>query len=858
MAKSALWIMILALLTMTAAINSAQRDGLACPVAVPEAYAVSRTVCASVADGEACLGKGRVSVTDTAGIAADLATPGDRMELDRIERLQTRSMTADPQDWTALVARLDVTEVGGGRAYIDMIALGDVVVWRADGAAPAADAGETWPAAIEAEAGVLVRQYARGSSASIWQLRDGEAVQAIGRSGDAQWVRVLLPSPNGGAGWVFGRYVVVEGGSESLPFHTSFSPLPSIDATGRLAPTLFQSLRMESLPISDDCAEASDSGVLLQSPSSSGPVELAFNGVTMRLAGTAFLTAQIGGNMTVHNLEGNVGLIVNDQLTALPARTFSQTSLDNTMSPVAAPSLPQPFSEVLDRKLARLPLELLSRDIHAAQPQTSVVATPTCPGMIQETYDMTSTYCANIPTGQACVGNTGPGMLDAVPRAGVGSIDFDRPGASLATSAIERLSLSVRADLAPTWPAVMLRIDADTSGDALAGATVLLLGNVEWTNLGPASPEAASEVAAESGDMLDGVEATVHVAGSVRVLDQPRVDTDSVTLVDDQDTVLALQRSLDQQWIFIETAQGERGWLYAQFLRLPGDISQLPVYDPVQLSSSESAQPPDIADPPAYHQAFGFLSSDRFPGCADVPPGGMLIQSDSEIDGVLLLPVNGAVLELNGTAYLTATDDSLSIFSLEGAVSIMLEGAANILFAGQEMIVPQSMGLISDAEASRTKLYSAEDAARLASLPIQLLPRPFELVLPATEADSDAAVEQVAVADAAEVETPDSDMDAMDATSDTPAAECLISAGGLARNLRQGPGTDFDIVDVLRVGQSVMGDSQRRGTFGYYWYKTDRGWIRFDAGEMSAGCARLPFYIPEPDELARLTPMCLP
>ena len=73
--------------------------------------------------------------------------------------------------------------------------------------------------------------------------------------------------------------------------------------------------------------------------------------------------------------------------------------------------------------------------------------------------------------------------------------------------------------------------------------------------------------------------------------------------------------------------------------------------------------------------------------------------------------------------------------------------------------------------------------------------------------------------------------------------ECVISAGGFARNIRQGPGTDYQIVDVLRAGQAMIGKTQKRGTYGLYWYNTDRGWIRFDAGEMTGACERLPLHV---------------
>ena len=262
--RTACGLLVLALLTLTAVVT-AQTNG-ACPAAVQQAYGVAGSACDQVAYGEACLGNGMVTFTDTAGNATDFVSSGDRFELAGFERLQTRSMIANPQTWTTLVARLEVTDDGGARDFIDALAIGDVVVWRAQDDGPAVvPSGGLWPATVAAAAGVIVRRDANAGSDNIWQLRDGDAVQAIGRSADGLWIRILIPSPNGGAGWVFGRFLAVDGGSGVLPYHTNFSPLPVAGPSASGQPGPLQRLRMESLPVSDDCPLATDSGLLLQS-----------------------------------------------------------------------------------------------------------------------------------------------------------------------------------------------------------------------------------------------------------------------------------------------------------------------------------------------------------------------------------------------------------------------------------------------------------------------------------------------------------------------------------------------------------------------------------------------------------------
>lgn len=471
-----------------------------------------------------------------------------------------------------------------------------------------------------------------------------------------------------------------------------------------------------------------------------------------------------------------------------------------------------------------------------------------CPSSIEQSYENLAQSCDGLTAGSACLGNAGQGMSRIIPGAGVSGLSFAQPGETSEFFKVQQLSLLVDGDSQAIWPSALLELEADASGGVSAVATLLLLGEVELTNRRVTTLSENADLSVSDA----GVEATVQVTGSISVRDQPRVDTDTVTLVDDGEVVMALQRSLDQQWILIETEDGTRGWIVAQFLRLPDGSDALPIYDPARAAPAESAPSADTQDDlaTAHRLAVDFKSRDGFPGCAAVPPGGLLIQSPSDIDGALQMTVNGALLKLTGTAYLTATDESMTLFSLEGAASFDQPGASTILFEGEQMTLPLSMGQITEDAVGVSRMYSPEDGARFSSLPIDLLPRAFDVYVPSSDiasvAELEAGVEAPEADSVSQVDEdrpPADDSPIVEVQPDDSAAECVISAGSLARNLRQGPGTDFQIVGVLQIGQTVQGQSQKRGTFGYYWYHTDRGWIRFDAGEMSASCARLPFYI---------------
>ena len=850
--KSGLPLIIVAVLSLWTAVGSAQTNINACPIFVQQAYTFTEAACGRVADGVACIGNGSVSTIPFSGRNLLFANPGDQANLADIQRFQTQTMTTDLKLWTSVIGRLAVSSVTGAQEYAEMLVFGDTVIWKSQPDVQATGPESTlFPATIEAGGGVIVRQDASANSSNVWQLLNGATVQAIGRSFDQQWIRILIPSPNGGTGWVFGRFVNVEGGSDRLPAQTNASPVSNLDAAPDSTSVTRQALKMESLPIADDCAEATDSGILLQSATVDRPVQLEINGVLLQFAGTVFLKAQVGGSMTVYNLEGKTVLVVDDRRTDLPEAYISEISMDASLSPIAAPSPARRFDTQASAELAFLPLQLFAREVIVVESQASAQESAVCPNAIKNAYSQTASFCQGLDPDYLCIGNIGAGMLQATASSALPVTDFSQAGDITSLGEIERLSLNVADDPQQTWSTAVLQIEADTSGGTLANATMMLLGDVELVNRGATTIAPNGQPSIQSDGIMTGLDATVQVTGSISIRAEPRVDTDAITLVDDGEAVIALESSLDQQWIKIKISDGTSGWIVARFLQVEGSFDALPVYNPdaAQGQTSPNIDEVNYASTDRYRQVFDFRSRDVFPACRDVPPSGLLIQTPTDIDDVLLMTINGANLEVTGTAYLTASNASMTLYSLEGASSFNVPGASTVMFAGEQMTVPLIGGQVDLNAVGMGKYYSDEDGLRFSSLPQELLPRSFDLFISPSAAgasveaaDSSRVNESDEAPADAELGEPPQQLDEPDAETDTAAEQCVIGAGGLARNIRRGPGTDYEVVSVLQVGQAIEGKTQKRGTYGYYWYRTERGWIRFDAGEMTSGCQRLPFH----------------
>ena len=841
------------MLMVTGTIALAQSDVDACPSFVRQSYEFTQSYCGIVQDGQACIGSGQVSSTPVAGTDFRFETPGDRANLADIQRFQTRTMTADSRSWTTVTARLETSTEDGSLAMIDLLAVGDVVMWQA-GESASVDSGQSQiqQATILAETGVMVRQEARGDSALVWQLRDGSSIQAFGRSADGQWIRILLPSRNGGAGWVFGRFVAVDGGSELLPIHTNDTPIASSHATVSVP-----AYRMESLPASENCPESPDSGILLQSSlDRSALVEV--NGVELEIAGTVFLTAQVVGSMSVHSLEGESSMLVNGVSSNLRKDTVSVIPMDDSLQPATAPGQPRPFAPSFSSRVRYLPIQLLARDIGApADPAAAEATSPAaaiCPNSIHETYDKTSIYCADLGADQVCLGNAGASMIDLVPRLQAANLGFALPGDVISIHYIDRLSMNVAGDPQRTWPVVTARLEANISEGERATATLIMFGDLELVNRNDDMLNVVQDQLPNGNGLSLGRSAQIQVSGRVSVLAQPRIDTDTIALADDSSELMALGLSVDRQWIRVQTQDGLQGWVVERFLTVEGGTEALPVIGANAGDTGESSETDAITEivlsADNNKQVFNFVTLDEFPSCSQVPPSGILIQSPAETGSAVLLIANGADLAIVGTAFLTASHEILTIYGLEGATLLEIDGARHSVYAGEQVRIPLIMGQVADASHIIAKSNVWEDVLRLSALPIQLLPRHIEDFLPLPEDVPIGFGELTTVAEPEiVVMTTDGEQSTSPKTqlaeSETMSAldECVISAGGFARNIRQGPGTDYQIVDVLRAGQAMIGKTQKRGTYGLYWYNTDRGWIRFDAGEMTGACERLPLHV---------------
>jgi hypothetical protein len=270
------------------AIASAQ-DVTSCPANVLLASGRASAACANVVAGQACYGNGDVNAslwsTDVA-----LLQPGQRVSVEQVAEIRTQSDVASNQ-WSVATMRL---RFGEGEAAKDTYALifGNVSITNRI---------QPFPTMRVESGGLLnVRVEPTADADIIEQFGIRTTFTANGISNDGAWVRVRLPDSDQ-LGWAARDLVNPRGDIMSL----------DVVAVGQETANAFEVMTLATGQADAFCEQATESGILLQSPDVEDPVQLKINGIDVRFAGTIYLqtqTADTDTALVIHTLDGSAGI----------------------------------------------------------------------------------------------------------------------------------------------------------------------------------------------------------------------------------------------------------------------------------------------------------------------------------------------------------------------------------------------------------------------------------------------------------------------------------------------------------------------------------------------------------------------
>lgn len=343
---------IFLILCIAPAVALAQED---CPAIIQAALDATDQQCEAIGRNQACYGNVQLDAEPQDGIEAlHFEKPGDRVDIASVSTLTLSPWDAAESTWgislMKLQANLPNTLPGQN---VTFLLFGNVAI---ENAVETNVEGFSLPVMVQGSIAVYSTPSAEIQPIVI--ITDQE-VTAIGRDEDSTWLQIILS--DGSRGWVL---------AEQVKADDSYSLLDIVSATSALTP--MQAFYFQTGIADAPCADAPDSGILVQTPEGSGDITFTANEVNISLGSTAYLQAQAPGNMTVSVVEGQAEVSASGVTRIVPAGSRVRIPLDGNRAASGPPGEVEPYT---GRDIQGLPVGILDRVITVAASILEVEAT---------------------------------------------------------------------------------------------------------------------------------------------------------------------------------------------------------------------------------------------------------------------------------------------------------------------------------------------------------------------------------------------------------------------------------------------------------------------------------------------------
>lgn len=360
-----------------------QAQDTSCPVLVQQALATVEDVCSGLERNEACYGHQSLQADVVGDIRFD--TVGDIAALENIERLTLSGLDEANAVWGVSVlsvqANLPDTLPGQNVTFLlfgDMsienvnaatseavevpgvenpIAIGSTITGVIDDATPEVVYG------FQAEAGTIINITLNSTDSALDPyliLRDGNG-NTLAENDDSEGLNSAIMDftiPETGVYLIAATRFGFAAGSSSGGFELSL-------ASSYAAP--MQAFYLTSGIGDAACAEAPESGLLVQTPDGAGEVRFLINEVQIDIGSTVFVQAQPNNIMQVRVLEGRARVEAFGVARFVPEGAVVQVPMDSRPSAIGAPSDVKPY---VPEELTALPVTTLPTSIQIADEAT--------------------------------------------------------------------------------------------------------------------------------------------------------------------------------------------------------------------------------------------------------------------------------------------------------------------------------------------------------------------------------------------------------------------------------------------------------------------------------------------------------
>ena len=300
-------------------------------------------------------------------------------------------------------------------------------------------------------------------------------------------------------------------------------------------------------------------------------------------------------------------------------------------------------------------------------------------------------------------------------------------------------------------------------------------------------------------EVVPPIELVMQATGSLTVRAAPANEAEVVASLGVNSSVIATGRHDNWLRVTIPTS-GASGWASASLLNVSseGGVQNLPEVE----ANEELLQPFE-------HTTLRIGSS---AACEGLLHAGALMQTPStDYEDAVTLVMNGTMLRLAGTMFVTRQNDMLMFVVVDGIAEIGEGTTLQLIPAGA-----QSVALLDLNEQPAEPFSSASPYGETltTALPVNNLPRRFQVTPPQPQAVIDARIRELT----SQPPTP---------IPIQPTAEnaCRRTIGR-DTEIWSGPGEDFEILTVLEAGRRITPVLAATDPFGGVWWQLENsGWV---------------------------------
>lgn len=328
-----------------------------CPIIVQQALQAVDANCTTTGRNQACYGHVAIEsvLSDT---SLRFEQSGDIVDVTALSSIALSPMDSGSGHWGMALLRLqaDIPDTLPGQ-NVTLLVFGDVTL------TPDEDTVRYSPVDIVAGGNINVRRGPSTDFAVVATLTTGQMLQADAQNAAGTWLRLRLEGD--AVGWVRADLVTVQGDSSALA-------VAEPGDEGRPSYSPMQSFYFRSGVGDAGCAEAPDSGLLIQTPQGVGQVTLRVNEVQIRLGSTAFLQANPDDFLYTYVLEGEAQVSSFGVVKVVPEGAVVTVPLDANLSAAGPPDEPEPYET---DAIGMMPTAALEQQIIIAEPAESETIT---------------------------------------------------------------------------------------------------------------------------------------------------------------------------------------------------------------------------------------------------------------------------------------------------------------------------------------------------------------------------------------------------------------------------------------------------------------------------------------------------